>query len=161
MITLRFVTSNDAASHGIRAGEYGFWATHVEAKIGKTWLGSHANGGVMQRPLDYDAGRWTQQQIICIGVGAAEKEDAFERFLLDQIGKPYDYAGIAGLVLGRNWRNPDSWFCSELQAAALEHAGVILPLATEANHITPRDLLIALSSQFPIPPIETAPAGSR
>jgi hypothetical protein len=31
MIQLRFVTSNDPISAGIRAAEYGFWASHVEA----------------------------------------------------------------------------------------------------------------------------------
>ncbi len=37
-----------------------------------------------------------------------------------QVGKPYDYTAIAGFLARRDWREDDSWFCSELQAAAFE-----------------------------------------
>ena len=44
-------------------------------------------------------------------------------FLLSQEGKPYDLTGIFGFVADRNWDEPDSWFCSELVAAALSKCG--------------------------------------
>jgi uncharacterized protein YycO len=65
-------------------------------------------------------------------------------FLTSQIGKPYDKPGIFGFAFNRDWREPDSWFCSELQAAALETAGISPHLYAPANKITP----VALATIF-------------
>jgi hypothetical protein len=71
---------------------------------------------------------------------------AWQTFLRGQIGKPYDKPGIWGFATGRDWRQPDSWFCSELQAAALEAANLIPALYAPANKITPSALAIILSA---------------
>lgn len=70
----------------------------------------------------------------------------WQGFLRAQIGKPYDKPGIFGFATGRDWREPDSWFCSELQAAALEHAGICPPLFAPANKITPSGLAVVMSA---------------
>lgn len=152
MIRLRWVTCDDVISAGIRAAEYGFWASHVEAVMPDgTYLGAHADGGVQARPSHYDAGKFTKEQFVDIPV-SQEQESAFNSFLRAQVGKPYDLTAIAAFVAGRDWREPDSWFCSELQAAALEACGFFTTLATEVNHITPRDLLLIVSGRVPITP---------
>jgi len=71
---------------------------------------------------------------------------AWQAFLRAQVGKPYDKPGILGFAVGRDWREPDSWFCSELQAAALEHAGLVPRLYAPANKITPSGLAVILSA---------------
>lgn len=48
---------------------------------------------------------------------------AAKAFLVDQIGKPYDFTALFGLVLQRDWQEPDSWFCSELLEASLVAGG--------------------------------------
>ena len=54
---------------------------------------------------------------------------------------------ILGFALDRDWRQSDSWFCSELVAAALEKARYFsFCLAAPANKITPADLLLAVSA---------------
>ena len=78
-------------------------------------------------------------------------EETFFNFLRAQIGKPYDTDAVLGLGIGRNWREPDSWFCSELQAAALEASGYLPKLSAADNHISPRDLLLVLSGRVSIP----------
>jgi hypothetical protein len=51
------------------------------------------------------------------------------------------------LAPDRDWRKPDSWFCSELVTAALQAAGWFTrPLATATNRFTPSDLLLVLSA---------------
>lgn len=156
MITIRFVTQRDAASEGTRAFEYGYWATHAEALMPDgALLGAHALGGVEARPRDYDSGRITREEYVPIEA-SPEMADSFHGFLRAQIGKPYDFDAIAAFVAGgvigeRNWRRPDSWFCSELIAASLCHCGFFPErLATEFNHITPRDLLLILSGRVRI-----------
>ena len=44
-------------------------------------------------------------------------------FLETQIGKPYDWTALFGLLFQRNWQEEDSWFCSELVEAALVAGG--------------------------------------
>lgn len=71
---------------------------------------------------------------------------AFVSFLHAQIGKPYDSEGIKGFVAGRDWRDERAWFCSELQAAALEKCGECPPLYAAANKVTPAGLLLVASA---------------
>ena len=151
MIQLRFVTSNDAISAAIRAAEYGFWASHVEALMPDgTLLGAHVEGGVMARPRDYDKGRFTREEFVPIDVSDAMEND-FHAFLRRQLGKPYDVQAILAFLAQRDWQSPGAWFCSELQAAALSYCGWFAShLATEFNHITPRDLLLIVSGRVPV-----------
>lgn len=57
-------------------------------------------------------------------------EDAVEQFLIQQIGKDYDFAPVLrGFVFRVKRDNPDKWFCSELVHAACADAGVELQRA--------------------------------
>lgn len=153
---LRFVTGNDFISNAIRMGERDGWCTHVEASMpDSTLLGAHLDGGVQARPMGYDKGTRTRE--LMIGLTPFEDtnhppgmEDRFHDFLRSQIGKPYDTLGILGAALDRDWRNPSSWFCSELIAAALETCGYLNPLTAMNSHISPRDLLLILSGRIPV-----------
>jgi len=151
VITIRFVAENDLVSRGIRLAEYGFWATHVETLMPDgTLLGAHASGGVQARPNDYDKGRFSRQLFVPIPA-TPEQTDAFHTFLRAQIGKPYDFEAIVGIVAQRDWRDDKAWMCSELVAAGLcqDKVGIFPPhLATEFNHVTPRDLLLIVSGHY-------------
>jgi hypothetical protein len=151
MITLRFVTGDSMVSAAIRRAEYGFWASHVEALMPDgTLLGAHIDGGVQARPRDYDKGQFTRELFADIDA-APDVCDRFQAFLRSQLGKPYDKTAILAFVAARDWQEKDSWFCSELQAAALVACGWFAsPLATEFNHITPRDLLLIVSGRVAI-----------
>jgi hypothetical protein len=149
MITLRFVTGRDPVSAVIRAFEYGFWASHVEAQMPDgSLLGAHANGGVLARPRGYDALEVVREMFVSIPATDAQA-DKFYAFLRGQLGKPYDTKAIAGIVAQRDWRDDGAWMCSELMAAALCECGIFpAHLATEFNHVTPRDLLLIVSGRM-------------
>jgi hypothetical protein len=157
MIVLRFVTGNSFVSAAIQRAEYGFWASHVEALMPDgTLLGAHIDGGVQARTRDYDKGQFTRERFVNIDA-APDVCDRFHAFLRSQLGKPYDTTAIAAFVAARDWQEKDSWFCSELQAAALVGCGwFTAPLATEFNHITPRDLLLIVSGRVAISAKEEA-----
>lgn len=70
----------------------------------------------------------------------------WRHFLSSQIGRPYDKPGILGFAFNRDWREPDSWFCSELQAAALEASGLCPTLMVPNNKITPVALATIMST---------------
>lgn len=50
-------------------------------------------------------------------------DDAAHKFALDQIGKPYDWSGVIGIGIRRNWQADTAWFCSELVEAACVAGG--------------------------------------
>lgn len=87
MIRLRFVTSDRTViSLAIQFAQYGFWASHVEAVMPEgTLLGAHAEGGVMNRPCDYDAGQWTRQEFVDFPA-TADQTDGFHCFMRAEIG---------------------------------------------------------------------------
>jgi hypothetical protein len=99
--------------------------------------------GVRTRPSDYE--KWRKTVTLKLPVRPAQ-ERRFYDFLNVQIGKPYDKTAILGFVAGRDWREQDSWFCSELQAAALESAGICPTLYAPASKITPAALATVLSA---------------
>jgi uncharacterized protein YycO len=141
------VTCNDAVSGGIRFAEYGFWASHVETLTPEDkLLGAHFDGGVQARERDYDKGKFYKEQYINLPA-SPEVTAAFYTWNALQVGKPYDLTAIAAFVARRDWRETDSWFCSELMAAGLETVKYFpFALATEVSHVMPRDLLLILSS---------------
>lgn len=141
MIKLRFVTANDLVSAGIRAYQYGFWASHVEALIDGKLVGAHFRGGVAVRDMGYDAGPGMREEYMQI-TAADEIAKKFEAFMMAQVGKPYDVEAIGAMVLERDWRDPNSWFCSELVTAALEACLLLNRMSVSVNRITPRDAYI-------------------
>src|SRR5579863_5477355 len=148
MIVLRFVGADDIPSDLIQWFGGGAKVSHVDAVVPPfdaeaPLLGARLDGGVKQRPWDYEAfPRACRVELPC----SESMAGAFYAFLRGELGKPYDKTAIAAFAAGRDWREPDSWFCSELQAAALEASGFFpWPLATPANKVTPADLLLVLS----------------
>lgn len=142
-ITLQFVGSNDILSDTIKLFERG-WCSHVDAVMPDGMLlGARFSGGVAIRPPDYEAfPRKLQVHLPAEDAVAAAFYDA----LRSQLGKPYDVEAIAAFAFDRDWRATDHWFCSEIQAWALERAGYFPhPLAATDSTITPRDLLLILS----------------
>jgi hypothetical protein len=151
MLKIRFVTGSDITSTLIRFGERDGWATHVEAVLSDgSLLGAHLDGGVQIRPAGYDKATVSRELIISAPV-AITTETIFYDFLHAQVGKPYDLTAIAAIELGRDWRKPDHWICSELIAAALEACGYFEKLSAADSKIDPRDVLLLLSSRLFIP----------
>lgn len=138
----RVVSAKDAVSELIRFVSRGL-VSHIEFVFGDQSLGAHADGGVQRRPLNaYPVDfRFTAEL-------SDEQYAAVVAFLDAQIGKPYDFADIAEIVVDRNWHDPSRWICSELWAAALEAGAVIGKLDSSINLFTPEDGLIVSCAMF-------------
>lgn len=148
-INFQFSVCSDAGSWLIRQYDHGPWS-HVDAVMPDgSLLGSRDDevggkpAGVQIRPPNY----LPFETIKKISISCADSTTGlFYAFLASQLGKPYDQTAIAGFVFQRDWREQDSWFCSELQAAAAEKSGLFpFKLATPTNKITPSGLYLALS----------------
>ncbi len=147
MITLRFVSHPGPFDLLVKAAQLGYWASHVDALMPDgNFISSRFTDGVQIRPRDYDKNQFTRDQWFNI-ISTKEEEAKFYDFLKAQVGKPYDSLAIIAFLFSRDWQAPDSWFCSELPAAALSACGLFpKTLAVGFNRITPRDLALITSA---------------
>jgi hypothetical protein len=153
-ITLQFVGADGLSSEAIEWFSHGAFS-HVDSVLDdETLLGARADviggipAGVQIRPPGYE----TFKRVLRVElVAPADIVATYYEFVRSQLGKPYDKESILAFVTGRDWREPDSWFCSELVARALEVSGYFLfPLASPANKVTPSELVQILSICVPI-----------
>src|SRR5450755_2399394 len=124
--------------------------SHVDCRMPDSSLyGSRSDSvggappGVHFRIPDYES--WKLVMRMQIRTTIAQERD-FYAFLADQERKPYDKTDIWGFVLDRDWRESDSWFCSELIAAAQERAKIFPLLCTPNNKLIPGTLATVNSS---------------
>lgn len=144
-IVLQFCAARGLESRAIEWFGHG-WCSHVDSVLEDgSLLGARMDGGVAIRQPGYATFSRTERVILPT---TPEIAAAYHAFLMAQIGKRYDVDGIVAFVVGRDWRDPTRWFCSELVAAGLETSGYFpYPLATPANRLTPPDLLLACSAR--------------
>jgi uncharacterized protein YycO len=148
MIELQFVDTTGLTSWAIRWFSAGR-VSHVDAVMqdGKL-LGARSAGGVQIRAKNYEK---FVRKIKVELPSNADHEQRWNTFLRAQIGKKYDKTAIWAFLVNRDWRESDSWYCSELIAAGLEECGWLRTrLASPANKITPSELLLVLSSHVQI-----------
>jgi hypothetical protein len=133
LITLEFTKSKTLGARLIQSWTWCPYV-HVQFVLGNKRLAAFPGKGVLIQPPSPD------DETLQLEVDAP-------RHVVDvamtQIGKPYDWTAILGIVAHRDWREDDSWICSELVAWAFETAGSPLLNAKHLNRITPRDLLLS------------------
>lgn len=143
-ITLQFVAGDGIGAELIEwfsAGDF----SHVDIVMPDgSLLGARLDGGVRIRSANYQT---FHKRAVAVLDRGQSVSDAFIAAAVSQIGKPYDKTAIIGFAAGRDWREDDSWFCSELAAWALEQANTF-PHAfyAPASKITPNGLLLAIST---------------
>jgi hypothetical protein len=100
-------------------------------------LGARHADGVQIRQTAYD--KFTRDDRYTVELPWENKLRVMQ-FALDQVGKGYDTSAVAGILIHRDWREEDSWFCSELVVRAFEVGGFpMLNVGEHINRITPRD----------------------
>lgn len=130
-----FIRTGDIWSPGIRAVTWSPWS-HVATVLNKNLIyESLFKTGVIRNSLDAVLKRATKFEFI--------EYDSDNRLLMQfleaQVGKPYDWTAVIGIGLHRDWQEDDSWYCSELHAAAYVHSGLTL-IDKKCSRVTPYDL---------------------
>lgn len=146
MIRLRFVTCNDTLSMAIRWAE-DFWASHVEAVLPDGYLGAHADGGVLVRPVGYDQAILRREEFVEINTDALTALN-WEAWLRTKIGTPYDFSAILGIVVRAELGERGHVICSALQTEALRVCGLAKDFPLPSAEISPRDLRIFLAGKL-------------
>jgi hypothetical protein len=138
MIIIRLVRHDDPLSAAILINIGGVVA-HAEAIVrGGTVIGAFAEGGVQERPLDYDGGKFVTEILVALPA-TDEMTDKFEHYLRACLGEPYDFTGLADFLhLGSDLHRAHHVFCSALMHDALRGCGYFArPLPVPAHYITP------------------------
>lgn len=118
----------------LRAALWSPWS-HCALVDGDTVIEAAAFRGVRERPLHDFMADATKAAVLSLpgdpgAVIAAARS---------QLGKPYDWLGVAGIGFRRRWQDEDAWFCSELVAWAFEVAGAPL-FRTGYWRVTPQTI---------------------
>lgn len=92
--------------------------------------------GVIRTPLAEFKAHASEWAIVSF---PANDNEAVARAANHELGQPYDYLGVAGIGLHRDWQDPSAWFCSELVAYVLACGGLHL-FRSDAKRITPQHL---------------------
>ena len=157
MIVLRFVTSDHPLSRMIRTQAgicMPFTPSHVEclSRDGTAYVGQHMDGGMQARPIGYDAHEKGVREKLVPLPCTAEQDDLFFAYVESRIGKPYDWKSIISFAAPDiNLHDFDHLICSAEMTAALRACRYFpMPLTVPFHHISPRDLLLILSSHVQI-----------
>lgn len=124
--------------------------SHVDSVlVDGTLLGARStsiagySSGVQIRDANYQK----KSKLKRVSIPCTEKQQKlYYDFVLSQVGKPYDRIAIIAFITGSTWSEEDSWFCSELNTAALQYCGWLKPLSVPPSKIDPDDLLLLLSA---------------
>lgn len=107
----------------IKWKEGGRWS-HVAIIDGDKAIEADNWDGVRESSLASMIRKYSHHAIIDIPVPDEERAIRFARM---QWGAPYDWTGVFGLGIDRNWQDPSCWYCSELFAGAVQAGGIKLP----------------------------------
>lgn len=138
MVKLIFSADTSMASRVVRIATFS-WCSHVSIICpDNTVIESIPSAGVVKTPYKTRINQSSRFEIYQVDADE-QKTIAYAE---SQLGKPYDWAGILGWGLRRDWQEDDAWFCNELVAKSLLEAGTPV-VNSELYRITPRDLLIS------------------
>jgi hypothetical protein len=161
MITLQFATENSILSYLIRRWTWSEFS-HVDIVINadspsEMLLGARLKGGVLMRKPNYAKfSRIARYTWDC----SKKVERDFYAFAFAQIDKPYDWRAIVNFAFHHrhNWKETDSWFCSEYVLACSYAAQAPLVVLPDYDRGTPRDLTLATDLRLFQPHVEGASA---
>ncbi|MCK7542965.1 hypothetical protein MLC59_02115 [Marinobacter bryozoorum] len=139
---VHFRRSNLPGALLVQAALFSRWS-HVAIEIGDTVYDATMSRGVQSWPAAGYTDRYSETETVEL----PGDETAARDFLRRQLGKKYDWMALVALPFRTTWQSPHRWFCSELVAKALSHAGV-LSLPYKAWRVTPRDLHLVLRSLY-------------
>lgn len=137
MITLLFTSQKTFASVFIRLFTWSSWS-HVAfiCKDG-TVIEAVGFGGVRRATFNQVTHTSYRYAIVEMKLGDPVE---FEKALVTQIGKKYDFIAALGIGLNRKWRNPAKWVCSELIAWGFEQINKPLFREEEVVKVSQEDL---------------------
>ena len=147
MIQLLFTNESNPAHYIIDFATRSKY-THVDVVVpGNLYFGAKPRGGVKFRKEN----KTKMKTCLVMNLDVSEEvQQKFYEFLFKQENKPYDWRACLTWFVVRDWKEDDSWFCSELVAAALMKSGFFEGTSSifySCSRISPSDLILLLSGR--------------
>ena len=117
----------------------GIWLD--DGSVIEAWAKGFFKGSVRQIDNPFD-GHSRGTEIDVFNITKDYREELVEEFLVNQIGKKYDYSSVLRFVTRRDAPDNKKMFCSELAELAFESGGLAL-LRGNPSHHSPRDTLMS------------------
>jgi uncharacterized protein YycO len=95
-------------------------SSHCLIEDGEYMIEAHMLHGVRRALRDEAMKGLTVVRVVAYSVADPE---AGMRWARAQVGQKYDFKALIGIALDRPWMESGSWYCYELAAGALAHAG--------------------------------------
>ena len=136
-----FVQGNDFPS-SIPDGIIRWWTSsqinHVAWCMGDGTVIEAIPRGVSQNLIsEYDSKNYKFALLRPTRKFSKKEIDAITEFSFKQIGKGYDFRGLAGFVINRDIIDRNKWFCSELVCCQAETGNLILVPRKPAGIVVP------------------------
>lgn len=133
---LIFMRRGTVACWFIRWFTWSDWS-HVAIQFGDRVYEAKAKEGVRKTTLDVAlAGTAAHLVMVVRGVD----DDQAEAFAGEQLGKPYDWTALVGMLMRRDIQLDDAWDCSEYGYCIALRGGKQL-VKEPGNRITPQKLI--------------------
>ncbi|WP_313279811.1 hypothetical protein [Stutzerimonas balearica] len=141
IVRVLFTRRRHLGSLAIRLGTWSTWS-HVDLVDDRPevpeLIGAVAPSGVVRTPM---AERLRLASSAALVEFSVRDRNAVLDAAASQVGRPYDWLGVAGIALrGRDWQEDDCWFCSELVAWSFSAAGEPLFRADLVSRVVPHHL---------------------
>jgi uncharacterized protein YycO len=131
-----FSKRDNVGSSIIRAVTWSSWS-HVDIVLGDYVLGATADRGVGYTRIDHRLELASRAEMVSVPLKNELEAITWAKW---QVGKPYDWQGIVGLGLHRDWEEDDAWFCSEYVGKALLVGGYEPYRSHALRRLTPEHL---------------------
>jgi uncharacterized protein YycO len=119
-IKLQFSAQNTIFSQLIRWRDWSDYSHSEFVLSDGTLLGADIDGVKIRSPYQVK-----RKLVLSVDV-TSEQHREIMATALSQVGKDYDFGGVAGFVTNRDWQDDSKWFCWELIAYCFMQAGVPL-----------------------------------
>ena len=97
--------------------------------------------GVMLRDVREE--EWKNFAIMTCPEMTDEERENVVKFCLSQVGRKYDFIGLASFLLYKALQKDGDWFCSELAYIAYKREGHRLQRRIKQDFMSPRDSYIS------------------
>lgn len=134
--SLLFCNARDPLSLAVRAFTWSRWS-HVALVDGYCVIEASPRDGVTMTETEGLLMRSREFELVDL---PCRDPEAVRHAAASQVGRPYDWSALAGMVLRRDWQEDDAWFCSELIAWAFAQAGEPLFRSESLVRVTPQHL---------------------
>ncbi|HYF88964.1 hypothetical protein [Azospirillum sp.] len=120
MIRVLYTRRSHPGSWLIRAATWGEWSHCDLVCADGSLIGAAAPAGVTACAMAERLGHASAAEVVSYP-GDGRKAEAWAR---TQLGKPYDWLGVIGLGLHRDWSGDErDWWCSEFVGRACQEGG--------------------------------------